>query len=49
MMTENRNPTYLNVEPMKSENLHQIIHYEYYGVTEKPEREGEEASEQNTV
>ena len=49
MMTENRNPTYLNVEPMKSDDLHQITHYENSGVTEKPERKGEETTEQNTV
>ena len=48
-MTENTNPTYLNVEPMKSDDLHQITHYENSGVTEKPERQGEEPTEHNTV
>ena len=48
-MTENRNPTYLNVEPMKSDDLYQITHYENSGVTEKPERHVEEPTEQNTV
>ena len=47
MKIENKNPTYMNSEP--ESDFHLVTHYENSEVTQKPERQDEEAKYQNTA
>ena len=48
-MTENRNPTYINVEPGKSDDLHQVTQYDNLDLTHKHQGQDEETRDQNPL